>query len=285
MSVRCPFLRCSGERAARVPALRLEIPHSPSTAGCCNIPTATALLRKPTGGSGPGCRLPGAAGETRLVIVNRDSYRWHRQGVRLFWTWKSHRRTGDRRSPPNVADWFRRCRRRIRLGAQRIHGELLKLGLEVSVQGCEVHDATDARHRNHGARSSRPRPRRADLFVVPTQRVGLFVLVISARAPPCRARRVTETTRPGRRNNSAKRSSGTRRRNIWFHDRDAFIRKKLCTASFAAESYASRCSCDADSRRLGSSHAASRLETGTRGAAATTGGGQRQRLALGADHE
>jgi hypothetical protein len=28
-------------------------------------------------------------------------------------------------------------------GAQRIHGELLKLGLEVSGNGCEVHDATD----------------------------------------------------------------------------------------------------------------------------------------------
>src|SRR3954452_13376282 len=37
---------------------------------------------------------------TSLVIVKPETVlAWHRQGFRLFWTWKSRRRTGDRRCP------------------------------------------------------------------------------------------------------------------------------------------------------------------------------------------
>ena len=60
--------------------------------------------------------------------------RWHRQGFRAFWTWKSrHVRTG----PPSVGSELANLVRTMALanplwGAPRIHGELLKLGFDVS---------------------------------------------------------------------------------------------------------------------------------------------------------
>src|SRR5438132_7244499 len=60
--------------------------------------------------------------------------RWHRQGFRAFWTWKSRRgRTGRPRVSSRLADLVRTMALANPLwGAPRIHGELLKLGLEVS---------------------------------------------------------------------------------------------------------------------------------------------------------
>lgn len=59
---------------------------------------------------------------------------WHRKGFRLFWTWKSRSRRSGR--PPvswEVRDLIgRMCRENPLWGAPRIHGELLKLGFEVS---------------------------------------------------------------------------------------------------------------------------------------------------------
>jgi len=59
---------------------------------------------------------------------------WHRKGFRLFWTLKSRSRRSGR--PPvsrEVRDLIRRmCRENPLWGAPRIHGELLKLGFEVS---------------------------------------------------------------------------------------------------------------------------------------------------------
>ena len=70
-----------------------------------------------------------------LVIVKPETViGWHRKGFRLFWTWKSRRRNSRR--PPlsrETRDLIRRMSRENPLwGAPRIHGELLKLGFEVS---------------------------------------------------------------------------------------------------------------------------------------------------------
>jgi putative transposase len=58
---------------------------------------------------------------------------WHRQGFRLFWTWKVRR--GQRGRPPvsrEVRKLIRKMSRENPLwGAPRIHGELLKLGIDV----------------------------------------------------------------------------------------------------------------------------------------------------------
>ena len=70
-----------------------------------------------------------------VVIVKPETViGWHRKGFRLFWTWKSRRRRDGRpRVPRDVRDLIRRMSRENLLwGAPRIHGELLKLGIEVS---------------------------------------------------------------------------------------------------------------------------------------------------------
>ena len=69
-----------------------------------------------------------------LVIVKPDTViAWHRKGFRLFWTWKIRRgRPGRPAVPRNVRDLIRTMSRGNPLwGAPRIHGELLKLGIEV----------------------------------------------------------------------------------------------------------------------------------------------------------
>jgi putative transposase len=69
-----------------------------------------------------------------LVIVKPETViGWHRQGFRLFWTWKIRRgRTGRPAVPLDVRDLIRRMsRENPTWGAPRIHGELLKLGIEI----------------------------------------------------------------------------------------------------------------------------------------------------------
>jgi putative transposase len=82
--------------------------------------------------------------------------RWHRLGLRRYWTWKSRRRSGRPLISTELRDLIRRVSRANPLwGAPRIHGELLKLGLTVS-------QATVAKY------MLRLRPRRAFLARVTT---------------------------------------------------------------------------------------------------------------------
>jgi putative transposase len=71
---------------------------------------------------------------TTLVIVQPETViAWHRQGFSLFWTWKSRRRIGRPAGPTDVRALIRRMSETNPLwGAPRIHGELLKLGFDVS---------------------------------------------------------------------------------------------------------------------------------------------------------
>ncbi len=68
-----------------------------------------------------------------LAIVRPDTViRWHRAGFRSYWRWKSRRRCGR----PTVPLEIRRLIREMSIanplwGAPRIHGELLKLGIDV----------------------------------------------------------------------------------------------------------------------------------------------------------
>ena len=56
---------------------------------------------------------------------------WHRQGFRLFWRWRS--RSGRPSVDREVRDLIRQMNAANPLwGAPRIHGELLKLGIEIS---------------------------------------------------------------------------------------------------------------------------------------------------------
>jgi putative transposase len=60
--------------------------------------------------------------------------RWQRCGFKLFWTWKSRRnRPGRPAVAPEVRALIQRMSKANPLwGAPRIHGELQKLGLEIS---------------------------------------------------------------------------------------------------------------------------------------------------------
>src|SRR5262249_49005372 len=74
---------------------------------------------------------PGGLGALK-VIRPGTLIRWHRAGFRAYWCWKSRPRGGR---PTTAAD-IRRLIREISIanplwGAPRIHGELLKLGIDV----------------------------------------------------------------------------------------------------------------------------------------------------------
>jgi hypothetical protein len=62
-----------------------------------------------------------------LLVKPQTVLRWHREGYRLFWRWKSRRRTApEPKIPEDVIALIRRMARENRLwGAERIRGELL----------------------------------------------------------------------------------------------------------------------------------------------------------------
>jgi putative transposase len=109
---------------------------------------------------------------------------WHRRGFRLFWRWKSRRRFGRPRVSAELRTLIQTMSNANPLwGAPRIHGELLKLGIDVS-------QATVAKYISHRRRPPSPSWRTflanhasqimgADFFVVPTVTYRLlFVFVI-----------------------------------------------------------------------------------------------------------
>jgi len=70
-----------------------------------------------------------------LLLVRPETItRWHRHGFRLFWRWKSlRRRSTEPRVKPETIELIRAMARDNRLwGAERIRGELLKLGIHVA---------------------------------------------------------------------------------------------------------------------------------------------------------
>jgi transposase InsO family protein len=69
-----------------------------------------------------------------ITIVQPDTVlRWHRSGFRLYWRWKSRSRGGRPKVPVEVRSLIRRMSlENLLWGAPRIHGELLKLGIEVA---------------------------------------------------------------------------------------------------------------------------------------------------------
>src|SRR6202795_1678068 len=72
--------------------------------------------------------------QSALVIVKPETViAWHRQGFRLYWRWKSCRPMGRPAVSREVIDLIRKMSlANPRWGAPRIHGEMLKLGFELS---------------------------------------------------------------------------------------------------------------------------------------------------------
>jgi putative transposase len=68
-----------------------------------------------------------------MVLVKPTTViQWHRKGFRLYWRWRS-RRLGRPKMGTEIRDLIRQMSLATPLwGAPRIHGELLKLGIQVS---------------------------------------------------------------------------------------------------------------------------------------------------------
>jgi hypothetical protein len=75
--------------------------------------------------------LPGV--RDALAIVKPETVvKWHRAGFRLYWRWKSKARSGRPTVPLEIRKLIREMSIANPLwGAPRIHGELLKLGVDI----------------------------------------------------------------------------------------------------------------------------------------------------------
>ena len=72
---------------------------------------------------------------TALALVKPDTViAWHRKGLQLYWSWKSRRpHVGRPETPKEVRSLIRdMSSSNVTWGAPRVHGEPLKLGIEVS---------------------------------------------------------------------------------------------------------------------------------------------------------
>jgi hypothetical protein len=79
------------------------------------------------------CRLFPSLRSAITIVQPGTMLRWHRSGFRLNWRWKSRSRGGRPRISIEVRSLIRRMSVENPLwGAPRIHGELLKLGIEVA---------------------------------------------------------------------------------------------------------------------------------------------------------
>ena len=108
-----------------------------------------------------------------VIFQPETLVRWHRSGFRLYWRWKSRRRVGRPAVPAEIRDLIRTISRDNPLwGAPRIHGELLKLGIDIAQSTVAKYMSRRRRPpspgwraflRNHTAHIAA-----VDLFVVPT---------------------------------------------------------------------------------------------------------------------
>jgi transposase InsO family protein len=69
-----------------------------------------------------------------MIVKPATVIGWHRKGFRLYWTWRVRRgKRGRPAVPQEIRDLIRMMSRNNPLwGAPRIHGELLKLGIEIT---------------------------------------------------------------------------------------------------------------------------------------------------------
>jgi len=67
------------------------------------------------------------------IVKPATVVRWHRRAFARYWTWKSRRRPGRPAVAAAIRELIQRMSRANGLwGAPRIHGELLKLGIDVA---------------------------------------------------------------------------------------------------------------------------------------------------------
>jgi putative transposase len=116
-----------------------------------------------------------------MLVKPATVVQWHRQGFKLYWRWRS--RSGRPSVNRQIRDLIRQMSKANPLwGAPRIHGELLKLGIEIS-------QATVAKYMPKRSGSSSPTWRTflrneamgiaaIDMFVVPSATFRLLFVVL-----------------------------------------------------------------------------------------------------------
>jgi transposase InsO family protein len=123
-----------------------------------------------------------------LVLVRPETVvAWHRRGWRLFWWWRSRCPLGRPRLSAEVRELIATMSRDNPLwGAERIRGELLKLGIVVSKRSirryrCRRHPGSPGQSWRTFLANHRPRIWAADLFTVQTLTFRtLYVLLFVA---------------------------------------------------------------------------------------------------------
>jgi hypothetical protein len=121
------LLRSSARREAEILVLRHQINvlrrKSPNRPVLSNADRLLFVLLS---------RLVPATLDALTVIRPGTVIRWHRVGFRAYWRWKSRPRGGRPRTPHEIRQLIRDMSIANPLwGAPRIHGELLKLGIDV----------------------------------------------------------------------------------------------------------------------------------------------------------
>ena len=111
--------------------------------------------------------------DASIVFQPETLLRWHRHGFRLFWHWKSRRRLGRPALPADIRSLVRRISRENPLwGAPRIHGEMLKLGIEIAQSSVAKYMVRRRGPPSQGwrtfIRNHAPDIAAIDTFVVPT---------------------------------------------------------------------------------------------------------------------
>src|SRR5262249_51818831 len=109
-----------------------------------------------------------------LMIVKPETViAWHRRGFRLYWSWKSRHPQSRPTIAREVIDLIRQMSlANPRWGAPRIHGELLKLGFELSEATVAKYMVCHRKPPSQGWRTFLANHVKkmvsSDLFVVPT---------------------------------------------------------------------------------------------------------------------
>lgn len=137
-----------------------------------------------------------------ITIVQPETViRWHRTGFRLYWRWRSRSRGGRPKAPLEIRRLIREMSLANRLwGAPRIHGELLKLGIDIAQSTVAKYMAKSGRGRsqtwktflqNHAAGIAA-----MDFLIVPTIGFKLLLVLVLLRHQRRRLISLTVTTNP-----------------------------------------------------------------------------------------
>jgi transposase InsO family protein len=107
------------------------------------------------------------------IVTPETVIRWHRAGFRAYWRWKSRPRGGRPKTPAEVRQLIREMSVANPLwGAPRIHGELLKLGIDIGQTTVAKYMVRGRRPPSQGwktfLRNHADGIASMDLFVVPT---------------------------------------------------------------------------------------------------------------------